>query len=126
MQSQSVALVGNEPEHKVGVTVISGVQRSADEHWNGAKMTYWGLSDTIAGNGRQHGYFQNTHKTGDRTFGTFDAKITTAGAEVVVEGQWRLSRGTGTYAKISGSGPFTARLTSPTEVEMAWVADYEL
>jgi len=126
VQSQSVAVVPDQPGHEVGLTVIFGFQRSIDAHWEGAKMTYWGLSDTVAGSGRQHGYFLNEHRTGEQTYGTFDAKISATGAEVVVEGQWRFSGGTGTYATISGSGPFTARLTSPTDVEMNWVADYEL
>src|SRR5689334_6558848 len=126
MQSHAVSIVPDQPGHEVGVTVISGFQTSADGHWDGAKMTYWGLSDTVGGNGRQHGYFRNEHKTGEQTYGTFDARVTTTGTEVVVEGQWQFSGGTGRYAKVSGSGPFTAKLTSPTDVEMTWEGNYEL
>jgi hypothetical protein len=53
-------------------------QRSSDQLWEGAQMTYRATADTIAGNGTQRGYFVNQHQNGDRDYGTFDGKVTTA------------------------------------------------
>lgn len=55
----------------------------------------------MAGNGPQRGYFVNEHADGDRDFGTFEGKISTAGGQVTIEGSWKFVDGTGKYKTIT-------------------------
>jgi len=88
-------------------------------------MTYVGTTDSVEGNGEQRGYFQNVHTNGDTSFGTFEAKVMMADA-LTVEGTWRFAGGTGSLAKLSGSGVFKAQMKSATDSEMTWSGSYEL
>ena len=64
--------------------------------------------------------------TNDTSFGTFDAKVSTGvDATMIVEGQRRISGGTGSFSKLKGSGIFKASMTSPTDSEMTWSGSYE-
>jgi hypothetical protein len=112
--------------HELHAVEIIGSQSSTDEKWNAARVTYWGMSDVIAGQGTQSGYFVNEHQAGDRDWGTFQAKVATRGSETTLEGTWSFVNGTGMFAGIKGGGTFKTRLTSPTEVQCAWEGSYEL
>jgi hypothetical protein len=48
---------------------ITGPQSSSDANWNAARVTYWGVSDVVAGNGTQRGYYVNERADGSRDTG---------------------------------------------------------
>ena len=58
--------------------------------------------------------------------GTFEAKVITEGGTVMMQGTWKLVGGTGQFARVSGSGTYTGRMISPTEVETRWEGSYQL
>jgi hypothetical protein len=124
--SQATAVVGDVPNHELGLVMISGPQTVSDPLWTGSMVSYWGMADLIDGNGPQTGYFVNRHSNGDIDRGTFEAMITTAGGATTLEGAWKFSGGTGAFARISGGGSFKTKLTSPTEVECNWEGAYQL
>ena len=126
VRGQSMVSAFDQPNHILGLAGISGTQKSADEKWNNSTVTYWGITDTVGGNGTQHGYFVNDHGNAGRDYGTFEGKVTTAGGQVTVQGTWQYTGGTGDFRKITGKGSFTTRLSSPTEVEATWQGAYEL
>ena len=123
---QASASIPDKGNHDLGVMAIAGRQASPDPHWNNASITYWGMADLTDGTGAQRGYFQNAHADGDSDWGSFDGKITTSGQEVTIEGTWRYTGGTGKFQRISGSGTYKGRMTSPTEVANEWAGDYQL
>jgi len=87
LQSQTMANVPSSSDHQMGLTVMLGQHRSAEQKWNGARMTYVGSTDVVDGKGEQRGHFYNVHTNGDTSFGTFDAKVSTgADATMTVEG----------------------------------------
>ena len=122
----TVLALADVPGHELQTVEIAGPQSSTDEKWNTARVTYWGVSDVVAGNGSQRGYFLNEHPDGSRNWGTFDGKITTSDNKTTVEGIWQFSDGTGMFAGIKGQGTFTTRLTSPTDLQCTWEGRYEL
>ena len=66
------------------------------------------------------------HADGDRHWGTFEGKVTTAGSETTLEGTWEFSGGTGKFTGITGQGAYRGRMPSANEVEMSWEGRYEL
>jgi hypothetical protein len=80
----------------------------------------------IAGNGSQTGYYVNKHPNGDTDYGTFEARITTAGSAVTLEGTWTSTGGTGAFAKVTGNGTYKGVMISPTEVKTHWEGAYQL
>lgn len=114
------------PNHELHMIEIVGPQSSTDEKWKDTRVTYWGMSDLVAGSGSQRGYFVNEHPDGNRDQGTFEGRVTTRGNEAILEGTWSFSEGTGNFAGIKGGGTFKTRLTSPTEVQCIWEGRYEL
>jgi hypothetical protein len=85
--NQQMALaLSDQPNHELSLAEITGSQKSSDEAWNNATITYWGSTDIVDGKGTQRGYFVNVHREGDRDWGTFEGKVTTSGTEVKVEG----------------------------------------
>jgi len=124
--SQTIISLPDVSNHDLSLVEIRGVQKSTDQNWDNAKITYWGTADVIAGNGQQRGYFVNEHADGDRDFGTFEGKIVTTGGEVAIEGNWKYTGGTGRFQGLTGGGTYKGRMTSPTEVENTWEGAYEL
>jgi hypothetical protein len=114
------------PSHELQTVEIAGPQSSTDEKWDTARVTYWGVTDIVAGNGNQRGHFLNEHPDGSRNWGTFDGKVTTSDNKTTVDGTWQFSNGTGLFAGIKGQGSYKTRLTSPTDVQCTWDGRYEL
>ncbi len=123
---QTTAALHDRPNHELNLAEIIGTQKSTDEKWNDANLTYWGTADLIAGSGTQRGYFVNEHTNGDRDWGTFQGRITSAGGQVTLEGTWTFTGGTGTFNGLTGTGSYRGRMISPTEVEMTWEGTYQL
>jgi hypothetical protein len=114
------------PGHELQTIEVVGTQSSPDEKWNGARVTYWAVSDIVAGSGSQSGYYVNEHPDGGHEHGTFEGKVTTDADGTRIEGMWHITDGTGLYAGAKGEGTFQVRLTSPTEGECSWQGRYEL
>ena len=114
------------PDHQLQTVEIGGPQSSTDEMWNAARVTYWGVTDIVSGNGSQRGHFLNEHPDGSRNWGTFEGKVTTSGQETAVDGTWQFSSGTGQFENIKGQGTFKTRLTSPTDAQCTWQGRYEV
>jgi hypothetical protein len=58
--------------HELQIAQVTGLQTSTDANWNAARVTYWGTSDMIAGNGMQQGYYVNDRADGERDWETFN------------------------------------------------------
>ena len=127
LQSQTMAIVPGSSDHQMGLTVMLGQHKCTEQRWNDAKLTYVGSTDVVNGKGEQRGHFHNVHTSGETSFGTFDARVSTgADAAMIVEGEWHFSGGTGSLSKLKGSGVFKAQMTSPTDSEMTWSGSYEI
>jgi hypothetical protein len=127
LQSQTIASVPGSSDHQMGLAVMLGQQKTAEQKWNDAKLTYVGVTDIVDGKGEQSGHFHNLHTNGDTSFGTFGAQVSTgADAAMTVEGEWRFTGGTGSLSKLKGSGIFKAKMTSLTDSEMTWSGSYEI
>jgi hypothetical protein len=113
------------PGHEVTIMEITGTQSSQDALWNNSRITYWGVGDTIAGNGTQRGCYVNQHIEGDSDRGFFEARITAKGNEMFLEGTWTLTGGTGRFEGATGGGTFRSRAISPSEVECSWEGQYQ-
>jgi hypothetical protein len=124
--SQSTVSLHDTSNHDLSLMEVRGVQKSQDQKWNNARITYWGTADLIAGSGPQRGYFVNEHADGDRDFGTFEGRIQTSGQQATMEGNWTFTGGTGKYQGLTGGGTYKGRLTSPVEVENNWDGNYQL
>ncbi len=123
---QTTAALQDRPNHELNLAEIIGTQKSTDEKWNEAKLTYWGTADLIAGSGTQRGYFVNEHADGNRDWGTFQGRITSAGGQVTLDGTWTFTGGTGTFNGLTGTGSYKGRMISPSELEMTWEGTYQL
>jgi hypothetical protein len=124
--SQTTISLQDISNHDLSLMEVRGVQKSQDEKWNDARITYWGTADLIAGSGPQRGYFVNEHADGDHDFGTFEGRIQTSGQQATMEGNWKFTGGTGKYQGLTGGGTYKGRLTSPTDVENTWDGIYQL
>lgn len=114
------------PEHEFVLCQFTGPQTASDENWKDVKVTYWGTMDLIQGFGPVRGYFLNEHPNGDSDCGTYDGHFSMVNGEVILEGTWRYTHGSGQFASISGNGRFKGRMNSPTDVEMSWQGNYQI
>jgi hypothetical protein len=126
IRTQSVISLNDQPNHSLGVAEVSGTQSSSDPRWNNASITYWGTTDLHGTQGTQRGYFLNDHGSAGQDHGTFEGNVSIAAGQVVVEGAWQYTGGTGNFAGITGCGTFKTKLTSATDVEASWQGAYEL
>ena len=122
----NILSLSDTSQHELHTVEITGPQSSTDDKWNGAKVTYWGVSDLVSGNGTQRGYYVNERPDGSRDWGTFEGEVTTSQGQTVVEGRWQSTEGTGRFAGLKAEGSYTTRLTSPTEVQCTWQGRYEI
>lgn len=118
--------LNDQPDHQLGIAEVQGSQNSPDPLWNDSKITYWGITDLINGEGSQNGYFNNVHPDQGRDWGTFEGKVTSAGGVMTVEGTFKMTGGDGKYRGISGGGKFKTVAKSETLVEATWEGAYEL
>ena len=123
---QSTIAAQDQTMHQLGLSEIRGTQRCTDEKWNGASLTYWSVTDLLAGNGPQRGYWINERGDGDRDWGTFEGQVAASGTQVRFEGVFKTTGGSGQFAGITGEGRYKGAFTSPTEVEMTWEGSYQL
>ncbi len=118
--------LADQPNHEMSIAEVSGTQKSADPLWNNSKIAYWGVTDLLDGKGSQRGYYNNVHADKGRDWGTFEAKATTAGGAMTLEGTWKFAGGDGEYRGITGGGKFKTVMKSQNELECNWEGNYEL
>ena len=126
VQSQTTVGVPGQEDRQLSVAVVVGKHKTSDSKFDAAKITYVGSAETVGGNGTQRGYFQNVHPNGDTSHGTFDAKVTTSGTAVTLEGTWKFAGGSGGLSGLKGGGIFKTEMTSPSASQMTWSGSYEL
>jgi hypothetical protein len=124
--SQSLFVLGDQPNHTLGLGELNGIQKSADEKWNNSAIRYWATTEITDTRGIQRGYFVNDHGATGVDRGSFEGNVSIAGGQITVEGTWKYSGGTGSFGGITGGGTFKTKLTSPTDVEATWQGTYEL
>jgi hypothetical protein len=123
---QSTLTPTDQPNHAMNIAEVHGIQKSSDPLWNNAKIAYWGVTDLLDGKGTQYGYYYEDHAGAGRDWGTFDAKVTTVGGGMIVEGTYKYAGGDGNYRGITGGGNFKCVMTSETELECSWEGNYKL
>ena len=123
---QTTLTLPDQTNHEMSLAQVRGPQRSTDALWNNATITYSALLDLVDGTGTQRGYFINAHADGNQSWGTFEGAVAPVGDEVRCDGTWQHTGGNGPYARVSGGGTFSMRMTSPKSVETSWNGTYEL
>ncbi|HKZ02846.1 MAG TPA: hypothetical protein VJ180_11430 [Pyrinomonadaceae bacterium] len=123
---QSSLPLSDLPNHEMGIAEVNGIQKSADPLWNDSKITYWGVTELLDGQGSQRGYYNNVHGDKGRDWGTFEGKVSTAGGTMTVEGTWKFAAGDGEFRGVTGGGKFKTVMKSETELEASWDGNYEL
>ena len=123
---QTAIAVSDQSGHDLSLAEIGGTQKSSDANWNNATINYWGITDVIAGQGTQRGYFVNNHGEGDRDWGTFEGRVATSGGQITVEGTYQHTGWSGKFKSLSGNGTFKTKMTSPRDIEATWQGTYEL
>src|SRR5260370_27675445 len=92
---QTALAVSDQSNHELNVAEIDGAQKSTDEKWNNAKITYWGVTDIVKDKGSQHRYFVNDHGESGPDWGTFEGKGATTSAKSNGECKYQFSGGFG-------------------------------
>jgi hypothetical protein len=123
---QSTLTLTDQPNHAMNIAEVRGTQKSSDPLWNNSKIAYWGVTDLLDGKGTQRGYYDNNHGGPGRDWGTFEARVTTVGGGMIVEGTFKFTGGDGEYRGITGGGTFKSVMKSETELECTWDGNYEL
>jgi hypothetical protein len=123
---QSTLTLTDQPNHAMNIAEVRGIQKSSDPLWNNSKIAYWGVTDLLDGKGTQRGYYDNNHGGTGRDWGTFEARVTTVGGRMIVEGTFKFTGGDGEYRGITGGGTFKSVMKSETELECTWDGNYEL
>ncbi len=126
IRGQSTVNIAHEDTHVLSLIGVAGTQQSPDPLWNGSRISYWGTADLLNGSGPQKGYYVNDHPDGEREWGTFEGKITTAGQQVTMEGTFKFTGGTGKYKGITGSGTYKGYFPSALDVVNEWHGEYTL
>ena len=123
---QSAISIPDQPNHSISIGEVTGIQKSSDANWNNATCTYWAMAEITGNAGTQRGVYSNDHGEGGLEYGTYEGKVSIVNGQVIVEGTWVCTRGTGKFHGLSASGTFRTRLASPTEIDASWEGAYEL
>jgi len=118
--------LSDQPNHELNLAEVGGIQKTSDDKWNNARITYWGTTDIAGGSGKQSGYFVNDHGADGRDYGTFEGKVAANVTGMTVEGAWKYTGGTGKFQGITGGGTFRTRVNVARGVECNWQGAYEL
>jgi len=113
------------PNHELSIGEVTGIQSSPDPLWNESRITYWGITELLDGEGSQRGFYNNVRDIG-RDWGTFEGKVTIAGGVMTVEGTWQCTGADGELHGLSTSGSFKTVAKSETEIHATWDGTYEL
>ena len=126
IRSQATIAVPDQPGHMLMLAEAVGTQKSSDPHFDLASLLYASVTELNGSAGTQRGYYVNTHPDGDADSGAFEGNVTVENGLLVVRGTYQQTAGTGKFKGSSGSGSFTTRFTSATDVEVAYQGSYQL
>lgn len=126
LTQQSALNLTDQPNHLLAIGEVQGTQSASDPLWQNAKITYWGITDLVNGEGTQTGYFHDLHADGGADYGTFEGRVTMTDGLMTVEGTFKFTGGDGQYRGLTGGGAFKTITKSETEVEATWQGAYEL
>jgi hypothetical protein len=126
IRAQSAISIPDQPNHSISIAEVTGIQKSSDENWNNAVCTYWAQVELTGNTGTQRGHYANDHGQSGYEYGHYEGKVSIVNGQVIVEGSWESTRGTGKFLGLSANGTFRTRLASPTEIEVSWEGSYEL
>ena len=126
IRAQSAISIPDQPNHSISIAEVGGTQNSSDENWNNSICTYWAVVEITGSAGTQRGYYSNDHADAGREYGSYEGKVSVVNGQVIVEGTWESTRGTGKFHGLRANGTFRTEQTSPTEIEVAWEGSYEL
>jgi hypothetical protein len=122
---QTTLACSDIPGHELSVVECTCQQTINDENWGDVRVSFWGTSDRIEGEGPMRGYFRNEHPNGDSDCGAFDGHVSVVDNQTILEGTWRHTHGNGQFASISGNGRFKGRMAS-SEIEIYWHGNYQI
>jgi hypothetical protein len=117
--SKSTFTIGDVPNHEITQEVMRHVSKFSDPDFGPEEEWIHSQSDQIDGTGTHRGYYIQTHKGGEQTYGTFEGTHKTVAKEdgswaTTWEGKYRYVGGTGKYKNIKGTGTYKGR-ASPKE-----------
>lgn len=119
--SREVKEIGDLEGHTLILSTIEGINKSTGdrEFMDGAKVTIFGFTDAVKGNGISQGYV-NMVKDGNIVYGEYKGKVTTTMVEgkpvTVFETTGKFLKGSGIYKGIQGE--FTSKTKMVTEKKM--------
>ncbi|MBN1634257.1 MAG: hypothetical protein JW917_08850 [Ignavibacteria bacterium] len=124
--------IGDVEGHTFSITESAGTNRNIGSNvfMDGAKVTHYGFSDMIKGNGPQQGY--NIFVTDDGSFCVkYEGKVkTTFSSEememTTFEGKYTYTGGTGQYENIQGKGTYAGSFTSEKDYTVNWEGKYHI
>lgn len=124
--------IGDVEGHTFTVSESEGINTNTGSNvfMDGAKVTHYGFSDLVKGNGPHQGYNKLVSDDGSY-FVKYEGKIKTAlsseGKEVTTfEGKYTWIGGTGNYENIQGKGTYEGRFTSEKEYTVYWEGKYHI
>ncbi len=124
-QSQTIINVPDVAGHAMDLFNLQSVQKCTDKLWDGAAVVLCATTDLTGGRGKQSGYFTNIRNGADRNHGTFKGTVKQKGDQVIVDGTWKITGGTGKFAKITGNGTFRTTVAAATgEASVVWDGNY--
>ena len=115
--SKTTVTIGDMPNHELSQEMsVADIKYSNPDFKIKDEWTYI-HSDTIDGNGKQSGYYFDTHEDGSTDYGSFQGtvKTTTQGDgswEATWEGTYQYLGGSGKYKNIKGSGKYKGKASS--------------
>src|SRR5207244_5142107 len=86
---QTAISVPDQLNHELNLAEIAGTQKSPDEKWNNAAITYWGITDLVEGKGTRQAYLVNFNGEVDGAWGTSRGGAARPGGRTRVEGPWQ-------------------------------------
>src|SRR5262245_56629179 len=120
----------DDPKHTMTLGRRIEPNTSTDPQCQTMQVEFVTYADTVAGTGFQRGHRTQTCPSGDKWFSTFHGTVTTTAKpsgppDVIGEGTWQITGGTGRYQDARGSGTYKGRLT-PQGFVYEWQGDLVL
>lgn len=124
--------IGDVEGHIISITESEGINTNIGSNVfiDGAKVTHYGFTNMIKGNGPQQG--NNKFVTDDGPFfvkyeGKLKTVLSSEGKEITTfEGTYDWTGGTGQYENIMGKGTYEGSFTSDKEYTVNWQGKYHI
>jgi hypothetical protein len=108
---------GDVPKHQFSQFVRISSFTNSDPDFGSSESLEYGQSDSVAGNGSHRGYSVGNYKNEDKTYakweGTHKTTVKEGGVwEVIFEGKFQFTGGTGKFKNIKGGGVYKGKITA--------------